>query len=102
MKLTENQRRALKLASAGFAYYLAKRELLTDTFKWVFDPCLPMKVEQAGQLAYFKALGYECRPIGVKPIKPGTSLFSCNTIDADKEKLATLHNIQAALIRAES
>jgi hypothetical protein len=102
MKLTDNQLRALKLASAGFAYYSAKQRFLTEGFKWVLDPYLPMKAEQAGQLAYFKALGYECRPIGEKTIKPGTFFLSCNTIDADKEKLVSLLNMRHGFIRADS
>jgi hypothetical protein len=102
MKLTENQRRALKRAIAGFAYYSTKQRFLTEGFKWVFDPYLLIRAEQAGQLAYFKALGYECRPIGEKPIKPGTFLLSCNTIDADKEKLASLLDMRNGFIRADS
>ena len=102
MKLTDNQRRELKLASAGFAYYSAKQRFLTGAFEWVFDPYLPMIAEQAGQLAYFKALGYECRPIGEKTIKPGPFLFPCNTIDAHKEKLKRIRNLNTAFIRGDS
>ena len=109
MKFTENPRRALKLTSAGFAYYLAElskkmaeaefiSKAMKDCYPAAISPFTIWEARTVGQEAFFKSLKVKCRPIGVKPMP----LLSCNTIDADKKKLSTRHHLQVGFIRADS
>lgn len=81
---------------------MAEAEFISKAMKDCYPAAISLftiwEARTVGQEAFFKSLKVKCRPIGVKPMP----LLSCNTIDADKEKLATLHNMQAAFIRAES
>lgn len=81
---------ALKLAEAILAYELKKNAVWFGVVTPCIDPFLPFRAEQAGQLAYFKALGYECRAVTKERLRPGLSIVhgpAKPLSDEDKDKL---------------
>ena len=85
---------------------MAEAEFISKAMKDCYPAAISLftiwEARTVGQEAFFKSLKVKCRPIGEKPIKPGTFLFPCNTIDAHKEKLKRIRNLNTAFLRADS
>ncbi len=92
--INEKREARLRLAEAILVYQIEKARVIVGRFLSgppFIDPYLPFKAEQAAQLAYFKALGYECKPHSKPTIRKRDFIFigtPPRMIDEDKEKLA--------------
>ncbi|MEO9910970.1 MAG: hypothetical protein ABJF16_15450 [Lentilitoribacter sp.] len=81
--------RVFSLAEAILVYQLEKIAVIFGGSSFGLDPYLPFRAEQAGQLAYFKALGYKCRPSARRFNQEGKIINGTPPpmADEDKEKL---------------